>query len=708
MEYQEQYYFVYRELVETGYQVIKTKDINSDNIKSHINAILAILSDCIETDFAQRGMKIHVVFADKVELNLSIFDYFVNLLFWQLPVKVNAPIMSVHLFFPENITRKEIKNYIDNVFVDKYRSKIPFIDMNQTIDDVIGAFRLLEPFQMYLANSLNIEDTIELMNKYPDFNDTIHYDISNIPLEEVKDEGMKAARLQIDYIKNSDHCLRDSFRTGEAISDKQYREVAVNIGTKPNGSGSIFPYPIPHSFMNGGLQTPEELCIDSSVGRIAQILSKNNVGKSGEFARKLENNNKDTFLNPDPNYVCDSRNLEELTITDNTMLDMLDLRYYRENPRGVDKLLSAKKDKHLIGKKIYFRSPMTCNSAAHGKGICRKCYGDLYFAELEVNCGQIAAESLSSIYTQTLLSAKHILESLVFKMRWNPEFYNFFKVTFNTIGLNDENNYNGWKMVIDEDIQMEDDMDEVVYNYFVTSVLIRDPKGNEVRIETEDSDNMYLLPDFYNYITNPSKNSGVNVTEDDNIEINMDILASNFPVLFILEMRNNELSRTMNQIKKLMDNKTVIAGHDRNSILSTFITTNIAGKISINSVHFEVLLMNQLRSADDELESPDWSSPNQSYQILPLSKALKNNKAIAVRLQSADIAKALRNPDNDFIHQPASIDLYYMERPQKYINPRYISDEYKPRKEEDNAEEPLIFTNPRIKCGRQEEVEGDE
>ena len=103
MEYQEQYYFVYRELVETGYQVIKTKDINSDNIKSHINAILAILSDCIETDFAQRGMKIHVVFADKVELNLSIFDYFVNLLFWQLPVKVNAPIMSVHLFFPENI-----------------------------------------------------------------------------------------------------------------------------------------------------------------------------------------------------------------------------------------------------------------------------------------------------------------------------------------------------------------------------------------------------------------------------------------------------------------------------------------------------------------------------------------------------------------------------------------------------------------------------
>jgi hypothetical protein len=134
---------------------------------------------------------------------------------------------------------------------------------------------------MYLANTLNLEDTIELMNKYPEFNETIHFNPDGIPIEDVKEMGMEAANKQIRYIKNSDHCLRDSFRTGEAISPKQYKEVAVNIGSKPDGKGSVYPHPIRHSFMNGGLSTPEELAIESSVGRIAQILQKTNVGESG-------------------------------------------------------------------------------------------------------------------------------------------------------------------------------------------------------------------------------------------------------------------------------------------------------------------------------------------------------------------------------------------------------------------------------------------
>ena len=161
---------------------------------------------------------------------------------------------------------------INNVFINKYRRSVPFIVLNQTIDAAIGKFRDLREFQMYLANTLNLEDSIALMKKYPEFNDTIHFNVDGIPLEDIKDAGMKAADKQIEYIKNSDHCLRDSFRTGEAISAKQYKEVAVNIGTKPDGQGSVFPHPIIHSFMNGGLQTAEELTVESSVGRIAQIL----------------------------------------------------------------------------------------------------------------------------------------------------------------------------------------------------------------------------------------------------------------------------------------------------------------------------------------------------------------------------------------------------------------------------------------------------
>jgi hypothetical protein len=73
MEFKPQYY-VYKDLVETGRQIIYTKDLNKGNIERHFYACIDILKDGIETDFVQ-GMMIHVVFVDKEEIDLSIFDH---------------------------------------------------------------------------------------------------------------------------------------------------------------------------------------------------------------------------------------------------------------------------------------------------------------------------------------------------------------------------------------------------------------------------------------------------------------------------------------------------------------------------------------------------------------------------------------------------------------------------------------------------------
>lgn len=698
MKYNQKYHYPYEDLCNTGHQTIYTKDLNQDNINSHFNSIINILKDGIETPEVQ-AMMLHVVFENDTDLDLSIFDYTINLMFWQFCTIVNHPIWDVHVIFPEDITKKYIKEYIDNIFVDKYRKKLPFIELNQTIDAVIGKFRDLRQFQMYLANTLNLEDTIDLMNKYPEFNETVHFDTTGIPLEDIKEAGMAATNKQIRYIKNSDHCLRDSFRTGEAISPKQYKEVAVNIGSKPDGQGSVFPHPIKHSFMNGGLQSAEEICIESSVGRVAQILQKTNVGESGAFARQLELNNQDTFLNPDPNYVCDTHNFEEITIENETMLNMYDLRYYRTNPNGIDKKLNAKKDKNLIGQRLFFRSPMTCASAARGHGICYKCYGDLAYAEQEINIGQIAAEGLSSIYTQILLSAKHLLESLVIKMEWTKQFYELFTITFNTIALKENGTYRGYKLIIDDDIKSEEEIDDIEYNYYINSFIVRTPDGEDIKIKTTEADNIYIEPDFYQYIMSVQP-------EDDNsdesyyVELNM-VDLMDFPVLFVVQVRNNELSATMDKIKKLIDNKSIIESYDRNSILKEFITTNIQGNIKLNAVHFEVLLMNQIRAADDDLDVPDWTIPNAPYKILTLSKSLSENRSITVRLQSNKVSKALSNPQNRFISKPSMTDIYFMEQPQEYLDPEMISDEYVPKSDkEEEVIQPISFDNPKLRVGR--------
>ena len=696
MIFKPQYYF-YEELCKTGNQIIKTSDINHDNIDLYFNGLINIMKDGIESDEVQK-MMVHVIFADNIDVDLSIFDFIYNLMMWQLCTGVGEQIKSVHLVFFEDITKRKIKEYIDNIFVDKYRKYLEFINMNQIIDDVIGKFRELRTFQMYLCNTLNFKDTIDLMNKYPEFNETIHFDATGIPLEDVKDRGMDAANKQIKYIKNSDHCLRDAFRTGEGISPKQYKEVAVNIGSKPDGQGSVFPHPINHSFMNGGLQTPEELCIESSVGRVAQILQKTNVGESGAFARNLELNNQDTFLNPDPNYVCDTQNFEEVLIENETKLNMYDLRYYRDNPRGVDKLCESKKCKDLIGRKLYFRSPMTCASAARGHGICYKCYGDLAYTNREVNIGQIAAEALSSIYTQILLSAKHLLESLVVKLQWSEKFYEIFDITFNTIGLKPNTVYRGMKLIIDQEIMEEEEIDDVTYNYYINSFIVSDSNGNEFKIHTSESDNIYFVPEFYEYVEKLNSKT----EENERIELDMvDILDRDFPALFIMAVKNNELSRTMDKIKKIIDNKSEIEKYDKNSILRAFIDTNINGNIKLNAVHFEVLLMNQIRAADDELELPDWTVPDQKYQILTLTKSLSNNRSITVRLESNKIQKALQNPQNRYINKPAMTDLFFMESPQDYLSEEFVSDEYQPENDvESNIKHPISFKDPTIKVGR--------
>ena len=698
MKYNPNYHYPYEDLCNTGHQTIYTKDLNQDNINNHFNSIINILKDGIETPEVQ-SMMLHIVFENDTDLDLSIFDYTINLMFWQFCTIVNHPIWDVHVVFPEDITKKYIKEYIDNIFVDKYRKKLPFIELNQTIDAVIGKFRDLRQFQMYLANTLNLEDTIDLMNQYPEFNETVHFDTTGIPLEDIKEAGMAATNKQIRYIKNSNHCLRDSFRTGEAISPKQYKEVAVNIGSKPDGQGSVFPHPIKHSFMNGGLQSAEEICIESSVGRVAQILQKTNVGESGAFARQLELNNQDTFLNPDPNYVCDTHNFEEITIENETMLNMYDLRYYRTNPNGIDKKLNAKKDKNLIGQRLFFRSPMTCASAARGHGICYKCYGDLAYAEQEINIGQIAAEGLSSIYTQILLSAKHLLESLVIKMEWTKQFYELFTITFNTIALKENGTYRGYKLIIDDDIKSEEEIDDIEYNYYINSFIVRTPDGEDIKIKTTEADNIYIEPDFYQYIMSVQP-------EDDNsdesyyVELNM-VDLMDFPVLFVVQVRNNELSATMDKIKKLIDNKSIIESYDRNSILKEFITTNIQGNIKLNAVHFEVLLMNQIRAADDDLDVPDWTIPNAPYKILTLSKSLSENRSITVRLQSNKVSKALSNPQNRFISKPSMTDIYFMEQPQEYLDPNMISDEYVPKSDkEEGVIQPVSFDNPKLRVGR--------
>lgn len=691
-------YGIYADLVTNGIIDVRTKDINKDNINQHFEWIINILKDGIDEDKITH-LKVHVIFPDRIDLNLFIIDYMFNLLFWSMIVSIGETITSKY-WFPSNMVPQTVNNYkawIDDRMIRPNGSKFDNIKLNRSIDNSIFKFTELEPFQEFLANTVNIEDFLELMHQYPEFNDSIHFDPTNIPLEDLKEDAQKSANVQIRYIKNSNHCLRDSFIAGEGINPKQYKEVATNIGPKPTGHGDVYPHPIQGSYMNGGLRNVEEIVMDSAIGRVAQILQKQNVGQSGAFARNLGLNNCDSKLHLDPKYICDTKNFEVITIENSDMLDELDMRYYRLNPNGIEYCIDKRKDKQLIGQTIYLRSPMKCASAARGEGICYRCYGDLAYINRDINIGQIAAELLSSIYTQMLLSAKHLLESAIVKMTWTSIFYDLFDIDYNQISLREDYNYKGYRMIIDEIFEDEEDEDEEttglvtnngeVTNYIISFDII-DPKGERHNIKVSDAendfDNIYIHEDFMKFLDEHA------INDAGFYEIDMNKLVK-FPALFTVDVKNNELSKTMKSIKNIIDNKKITKSYDTNTILSDFIKTNLAGNIKINSVHFEVLLMNQIRAFDDILELPDWTKTNENCQILTLNEALTNNRSITVRLQASKIARSLTHPSNRLLHRPSNMDPYYMEKPQEFLTEEYQVSSYKLKEVEKRVISPIYY-----------------
>lgn len=651
-------YGVYVPLVKNGNIQIFTKDINKDNIDSHFYSILNILRDGIETDYVQH-MAINIMFADNVDVTLSIFDYMLNLMMWTMPAKTDEQITSYYLFFDDVFNKYRIKEYIDTKFLNKNRSRISNKKLCNIIDDTLYKLRYIDEFSLYLCNTINDEDTIELMNVNQEFYDCVHADLSKTPIEDVKNAGMAITNKAINIMKNSEHCLGNSFAVGEGINPKQFREFAINIGTVPDGDGGAYPHIINSSFINKGLSTLSDILPESGKGRQALIISKKNVGTSGAFARILGLNNRDTNLHSNPNYSCGTKNFIKITIYNEKVLKMYNNRYYRFRADGPEMKINYRTDKHLIGQTVLFRSPCTCASHARGEGICYRCYGDLAYTNYDINIGTIAAEILSSELTQMLLSAKHLLESNIKNLDWCDEFSDIFDVSYNAIHIKDDFDCKKWTLEIDTACMDFDEEEEETVRWF----NVISPKGKVTQIYLKSNDELMLSQELSDLVKSmPEPTEG-------NYMIDMEKLIDTD--LFLVHIANNELSDTLNKVKEVISKLPKVNGMTKDIIIQEFVNAVINGNLSVSAVHLEVIIANQIRlGLDDDkvLENPDWTDENAEYALVNLDTALKKHPSITVSLEYQKISKTLYNPLSYTKTAPSQTDLYFMPRPQEFMN----------------------------------------
>lgn len=687
-------YLMYADMVKNHEKkiVYVPKEITRDTIDDHITAITNILKDGIETEYVH-NTKITISWGGDLECDLSIIDYWFNLFMWSMVLKTNTPIEPKHIFWQKDLKRYNLKEYVDNFIITKEnRINIDSRELNSIICDALYKFSEIEQFSYYLANTINNEDDIALMEANPEFYDLLHCSLQGVPFDDVKEAGMNITNRAIDIIKNSkkyigyDHGLTNSFRANEAINPRQFKEASLNIGTKPNGMGTVYPYIIDKSFKTGGVNDPLSYFIESSTARAAQIMSKTNVGDSGNFARLLGLNNTDTILNLNRAYECMSRHFMKYEIKTSKHLSMIKNRYYRFNPLGMEYLVDDK-DTSLIGKTIYMRSPMTCASNSAGNGICKKCYGDLYYTNLNINVGKLAAEILTSILTQILLSAKHLFETKIIKIQWNEEFSDFFDIDINSIklsdGICDDAMLKKYTLIIDpEDVILDDDEEEqsysddedainindtISYNEYITKFIIRTPVGEEIEFGSQDQDPLYISNELNKIIRKKASNA--------NGKVNIPLSALGDDILFFIKINNNEISKTMNDIIKLINNAQSIEGKTKDEVLQTLVDLVIEGGLNIDSVHLEVILSNQIVSAESIIKKPNWNDPYVQYRMLTLNQALTNNPSVVVSLLYKDLGRTLYNPLTFTKNAPSFFDLFFCEQPQNYISDELLTDD---------------------------------
>lgn len=699
--------------------VIYTKDITSVTINDYTSNLKDVFLDYIEVPEIQNN-RITFVFDNGMEVKLPPAYALINLIVWGFIVNTNQTIKPYHLFFnKKGITNSYIKSYIDKYCIIPVREQVShnsdrmiIHNLNRTIYDSLRGLKFVDKFAWYFNNSINLEDFILMYNNCPGFKQIMDRHNSDYYTKfgtngdhNMNDEALDDMNRLIDYIVNAkqyigrDHCLSDAFRSKEGIKPKQAREVLVNIGMKPNGEGGIFPYVVNTSYISGGANNVAFHILESLVARIAQILSKKNTSRSGHFSRIMILNCSDTrkYTMPysdkiDPDYDCGTRNFIEYYVEDETALKKISDRWYRMNPMGMERRLTntyniVKENSDLIGKIIYLRSPIKCLSAANGRGICRKCMGELYNIVPATNISTYSVTNMTEPLTQMMLSAKHLMEAKIDSITFDTtiiseeELARYIIIDEGTIYINpDIPDAKKWHLYINvDDIQedivaslddsgdddLEDTGIEDSLNYTNVFYLRKNNTNETITIRTTEMDNLNFTDWFNNFIENRHS-----IGNNEDIDIPVTTLIEENAPLFDVGIHNDDMSERLESVIKVIDLKANTDSYTAETFLSTLSSKlNSIGLGHIMSVHLEIIIMNQIRDKKDIIEMPDWSIPNQTnYQILTLKKAVMTHPSISIAMQSENIAKMLHSPLSLRKHKPSPYDLMYMVQPQKFLH----------------------------------------
>ena len=604
--------------------------------------------------FKATDKKIHI-------LPMNAFIY--NMVFWYGFMDMNR--MDIfgekYLIDPKVMDLSTMCDWIDNNIVANHPGDI--LSKNKTIDEIRhNQAAIAKAFSLLMGLNVSIRDVIMAAKENPRIKELLHFKL---------DEKMQPAEIErvmsdhadelIELFKVAKTGLQPLLLSGKNLSKGQFREIFMVIGLKSDINGHTIPVVMNTNFLVDGLYKPSYLYTSAKGSRKALILSKKYMSVPGAFSKKINLLSTSASTLRKDNEICESVVPVEYFNKDKNFLKLLDRRYYYDEMGTMKELrFEDEEAKLLIGKKVRFRSPCTCNSK---DGICKYCYGSLYEINKDLfSAGSFAATKNSEPLGQKVLSSKHEQNTDSGDIAFNSEFYDFFDLSSTEVTLleNVENEEN--LSIIINEVQMEEIGDEEYY-FVNTFSLLDESTGVIYHMNEKNNSKLYLSPQLTEYyktrkVKDKDKPIPLSIFTGDDGDV----------PLFVAEIESVEVTEPIRIIESVLNKPKDPS--DISGICQAAAEAFTSIGINYNFVHIEMIVRGLIRRKTDEIERPDFSREgnHNDVQVLKVNMGLKKNPSALITLSYGYVRQALTSASFYKKSAPSHIDPLFVDHLSEYID----------------------------------------
>lgn len=208
----------------------------------------------------------------------------------------------------------------------------------------------------------------------------------------------KIEKQNLDYLLSRGSTAAKMAKTGARGNPTQLATGTSTPLMSINLKGELVPFVIKSSFAKG--MSPAEMIALSYMGRGSTVLSQLSTALPGALFKELS-----------PTVFHEVITIPDCGTTNGILLPIVDKKgAVGRYEAGTNTLIDEAYYKELVNsgaKHIKARSSLTCEAP---NGVCVKCYGLMANGkppEIGENVGVIAAQSVSEVLTQSMLSTKH-------------------------------------------------------------------------------------------------------------------------------------------------------------------------------------------------------------------------------------------------------------------------------------------------------------